>query len=618
MSWGNPWMLLALVFPLLGAIGLRRIMRRPIPVPWPAMKRVTVTANRVRPATPAKRRPSFLVMLAIALAIVAIARPQWGEKSQESFSQTREVMIALDLSRSMLTEDVDPSRIEHAKKLTEELLDSLKGESVGLIVFAGTAFVQVPLSPDYHIIREFLPSLDPDYMPQGGSDYAAMLDAALDGFSDTPDRDRYLFVLSDGESSTETWSTRLDTLLEREIHVVAVGVGTDEGGFVVDPYEGGYMTDENGDPVHSKLVRATLESLALRTHGRYADASTLTSVEDIRTLLEETVETGRKGRVSIETTSTRIERFQWFLLPAVLIALLSLAREFRRRPTPRRVRREAAEPLRSSPEIPLREAPHTSQAPSSLAAGIALVIGVLAATALPPEAHAHFDSEADFEVRQVFDSNPAERLRAITKHLGEFGYDAFDLRLMVEESIRYGQDSERTGTAVPEGVIRDAIEATLQGERLDPSIADWGYYRAQLTAFLEPESDAAAREESQARQQILDEEDDPPTVAGEASQSVANDSFGQGASARTDAMLGDLSPGEENLDVRRDRKPDPPARARTAATRSTRDAGGGAEDPILALTRARLDEVARRDSPGRLHQLLTEETQHQETSRFDW
>jgi Ca-activated chloride channel family protein len=617
MSWGNPWILLVLAFPLLGAIGLRRMLRQPARPQWPAMKRVAVSAHRVRPAAPPRMRPAFLIMVALALTIIALARPRWGEHSEQSYSHTREVMIALDLSRSMLTEDVTPSRLEHAKKLTEDLLTSLKGESVGLIVFAGTAFVQVPLSPDYQIIREFMPSLDPDYMPQGGSDYAAMLDAALDGFSDTPDRDRYLIVLSDGESSTESWSTRLDRLSEREIHVVAIGVGTDEGGFVADPYEGGYMADENGDAVHSKLMRATLQSLARRTNGRYVDGTTLTEIDDVRALLEDTVETGRKGRVSTETTSARTERFQWFLLPAVLIGLFSLAREFRQRPRPRRVRREPpdAPAQADSPEIPTRQA----QEPSSLAAGIALAVGVLAGTAFTPAARAHFDSEADFEVRQVFDSNPVERLRAITEHLAEFDYDAFDLRLMVEESIRYGQDAQRTGTAVSQGVIRDAIDATHQGERLDSSIADWGYYRAQLAALLEPPADAAAREESQARKQLLDEEDNPPMVAGESSQSFANDSFGQGASAKTDAMLGDLSPAEENLNIPRGKKPEPPRQVRTAATRSRSDGGGGdSEDPILALTRKRLEEAARRDSPGRLHQLMADGTQHQETNKFDW
>jgi len=603
MTWGNPWILLALVLPLLGAVGIRRLMRQnPLPR-WPAMKRVAVAGNRVRPAQPREIRPAFLVMVAIALGIVAIARPQWGEHTEESFSHTREVMIALDLSRSMLTEDVAPSRLEQAKKLTEDLLTGLKGENVGLVVFAGTAFVQVPLSPDYQIIREFMPSLDTDYMPQGGSDYSKMLDAALEGFSETPDRDRYLVVLSDGESSTEGWEKRLGEMSKREIHVVSLGIGTDKGAFVPDQ-QGGFMADGNGDAVHSKLMPATLQALAKRTNGKYINGAALQNIDDVRALLAETVETGRKGRVSNEADSVQTERFQWFLFPAVLLGLLSLTREFQRRPKPRQVRRDP--PAKPAESI---------KVPTSLAAAIVLLVGLGETT----DARAHFDSEAEFQVREEFESNPVERLRKITEHLARFDYDAFDLQLMVEASIKYAIDAQRTGTAISEGVIRDAIDASTRGEQLDTSIANWSYYRSQLTAMLEPLAAAAEKEESQGRKEVMDEEDNPPIVVGDNSQSFANDSFGQGASAKTDAALGELSPSEEITPQQRGKKPPPPKNVRTAAaTRSKSGDDGGAQDPILELTRKRLDEAARKDSPGRLHQLLAESTEQPDSNQIDW
>ncbi|HWW79838.1 MAG TPA: VWA domain-containing protein, partial [Steroidobacteraceae bacterium] len=221
MSWGNPVILLALLLPALGIWMLRRLRRQVRPL-WPAMKRVAIRGDRLRPALAGKVAPAFFIMAAIACAIVALARPRWGEDTQVSFSQTREVIIALDLSRSMWTEDVGSSRLDLAKQTAGTLLDALKGESVGLLVFAGTAFVQVPLSPDYQIIREFMPSLDPDYMPQGGSDYQKMLEAALEGFGERRDRDRYLIVLSDGESSTQGWQNRLVDLAKRDIHVVGI------------------------------------------------------------------------------------------------------------------------------------------------------------------------------------------------------------------------------------------------------------------------------------------------------------------------------------------------------------------------------------------------------------
>jgi Ca-activated chloride channel family protein len=602
MSWGNPWLLLTLIIPLLGLIVLRRIARQTPSQLWPAMVRIVVSGQRVHATLPEKARPAVFALLAIALALIAIARPRWGEHTEQSFSHTREVMIALDLSRSMLTEDVAPSRLERAKQITEYLLDSLQGESVGLVVFAGTAFVQVPLSPDYQIIREFMPNLDTDYLPRGGSDYSRMLDATLEGFSETPDRDRYLIVLSDGESSTAGWEERLGTMSNREIHVISIGVGTSEGAFVPDLQNGGYLADSNGDAVHSKLMSATLEALARRTHGKYVLASSLAEVDDVKTLLAQTVESGRKGRVSNAAGSAQVERFQWFLFPAVLFGLISLLREFQQQPKPRQVRRDAAGLVNRSPDSPTR---------------LAACIAVLVALSLTPSAHAHFDSEAEFETREVFDSNPTERLRAIADHLAMFGYDAFDLRLMVEASIRYGIDARRTGTAVAEGVIRDAIDAAQQGERLDISIADWSYYRSQLNAMLESDTESAAEDKSQARDAIMDEENERPIVTGDNSNQFANDSFGEGASAKTDAALGDLSP-DGDVDVKRGKRPKPPAQARTAIARSPRPGGDRADDPIMKLTRKSLEQAARRDSPGRLHQLMSPDEEQADSNQFDW
>ncbi|MFC4307908.1 VWA domain-containing protein [Steroidobacter flavus] len=605
MSWGNPWMLLTLIVPVLAFILLRRAARRDPLMRWPAMQRVAISGNRVRPAAPQRWRTPVLVILAIAFALLAIAQPRWGEDSSQAYSQTREVMIAVDLSRSMLAEDLPPSRLDRAKQLTENLLDSLQGESVGLVVFAGTAFVQVPLSPDYRIIREFLPSLDTDYLPRGGSDYSKMLDAALDGFSEAADRDRYLIVLSDGESSTEGWEQRLGRMAEREIHVVAIGLGTAKGAFVPDLQNGGYLADANGDAVHSKLMPATLEALARRTLGKYVDASSLTDIDDVKALLKQTVETGRKGRAANAAGSAGIERFQWFLLPAILLGLAALLREFQQRPKPRQVRKQDDAPATASSDVPTR-----------LAACVAFAVAL--SLAAPPSARAHFDSEAEFQVREVFDSNPTERLRAITDHLARFGYDAFDLRLMVEATIRYGIDAQRAGTAISEGAIRDAVEATHQGERLDTSIADWPYYRGQLAAMLEPPPSATTEDKSQAPDAVMDEENERPVVTGDSSQQSANDSFGEGASAKTDATLGDLT-SDGQPEAQRGKKPKPPSKVKAAALRPARSSSpGDADDPILKLTKKNLDEAARRDSPGRLHQLMSAEESQADPNRFDW
>jgi Ca-activated chloride channel family protein len=587
-------MLAALILPLLGAVFLRRPRLRSLPL-WPTLKRVTITGNRLRPATPRRVAPAILIMVTIALALVALARPQWGEDTQESFSQTREVMIALDLSRSMWTEDVGESRLELAKKTVEDLLNSLKGENVGLIVFAGTAFVQVPLSPDYQIIREFMPSLDPDYMPKGGSDYRKMLEAALEGFGETNDRDRYLIVLSDGESSTQSWQSRLADLAKRDIHVVGVGIGTDKGGFINDQ-KGGYIADRNGDAILSRLQPGTLQALANRTNGTYVNASALKTPEDVRALVKETVETGRQGRVGNEATHLQTERYRWFLLPAVILGLMSLVREFQRRARPQPVQQ-------------------TLLTRAALAAGMAFLV----ALSIAPQVRAHFDSQAGFEVKEVFDSSPSERLRAIADHLGKFGYDAYDLQLMVEATIKYGVDEKRQGNVPLQGVIRDALEASRRGEELNPKLAPWSYYRSQLAAVIAPDSDDATNgQRSQNPKEANDEEDNGPMVIGQNTQHGGSDSYGEGAASKGDAALGDLSADDNVVPPHRDHKPKPPRSVRNATFTHSGGESGAAEDPILAFSRKNLAEIVKRDSPGRLHQMLAEDTQEQNDSEMDW
>jgi len=125
-----------------------------------------VTLNTRTSAPLPRSRSQVWLNVGLALAIVALARPQWGRVEEQVFDQSREILLALDLSRSMQAQDVKPSRLDRSKLLIQALLERLEGERVGLLVFSGTAFLQSPLSADYEILREFLPMLGPDYLPE--------------------------------------------------------------------------------------------------------------------------------------------------------------------------------------------------------------------------------------------------------------------------------------------------------------------------------------------------------------------------------------------------------------------------------------------------------------------
>jgi len=350
MSFYWPHLLWLLAIPLVLALAalVRRV--RVTPAAHPKILHATAAARTLRldPDThsgnpqseirnPKSAKPRLFLILGLSLAILALARPQWGRIEVPVFDQSREILIALDLSRSMLSPDVKPDRLDRARLLISSLLDKLKGERVGLIIFSGTAFLQSPLSADYEILREFLPQLNTTYLPEGGTNYRALLQTALDSFRATDTAggaDRYLIILSDGEATDDNWQPLVDQLKAKNIRVIALGVGTADGWMIPDG-TGGYVKDDRGAVVRSKLNPATLQDLATTTKGRYTDAS---SWVDIAQLIDSTVATGRKGEFREENRIRLAERYQWPLAVALLLLALSYWREFPVRPKPRDLR----------------------------------------------------------------------------------------------------------------------------------------------------------------------------------------------------------------------------------------------------------------------------------------
>src|SRR3954470_1087951 len=188
MTFAWPHLLWVLVVPAIW-LGweLTHRRRRASAETHPKILRAEAGTNTVNllPSTagaPLRSRPRVWLALGLAFGIVAIARPQWGRLEEPVFDQAREILLAIDLSRSMLAPDVKPSRLDRAKLLIQSLLEKLAGERVGLVVFSGTAFLQSPLSADYEILREFLPSLGPEFLPEGGSNYGALIETSLQAF----------------------------------------------------------------------------------------------------------------------------------------------------------------------------------------------------------------------------------------------------------------------------------------------------------------------------------------------------------------------------------------------------------------------------------------------------
>ena len=337
MTFGQELYLFALAIPVLGILATIVFRKRNFSLSSRSkVKRVKATFAGVSEIKSGLSQPSkWLFLIGLVFVIIALARPQWGEIHKEVFKRSREVIIAMDLSKSMLAEDIKPNRLERAKLVVESLLDNLQGESVGLIVFAGTAFLQSPMSPDYQILRGFLRDLNPNFIPQGGTNYGAMLETTLDSFRQSDsEADRFLIVISDGESLNQDWTSYVDELNEQNVQAVCLGFGTRDGG-LIPAEEGGYHKDQAGAVVLTKLESATLQSLADKTGGVFREANVWV---DLASLIEETVKRGKTGETGTTSQSVHIERYQIFLAPGLLLILISLYREFPFTPKPRVVR----------------------------------------------------------------------------------------------------------------------------------------------------------------------------------------------------------------------------------------------------------------------------------------
>ncbi|MCE2455616.1 MAG: VWA domain-containing protein [Gemmatimonadetes bacterium] len=222
-----------------------------------------------------RRTASILTVVASALVLVALARPQFGTRIETVSRVGQDIVVALDLSSSMLAEDIAPNRLERARVSILRLMTQLAGDRIALVAFAGDAYLQSPLTTDYTAAAVFLNAMTPAMMPIQGTDLGAALRVSLDALDGGAREARSVLLITDGEDHEGGLDTELARALEGGVIVHAVGIGSTEGVPIPDPDDAGgtgFLRDEDGTVVTSRLDEATLRSLAERTGGRYARA----------------------------------------------------------------------------------------------------------------------------------------------------------------------------------------------------------------------------------------------------------------------------------------------------------------------------------------------------------
>lgn len=267
------------------------------------------------------RRVKLLLLLTgMALGIAALAQPRWGFQWEEVQHRGVDIIVALDVSKSMLSEDVSPNRLTRAKHEIIDLLKLIEGDRVGLVAFAGTSFLQSPLTVDYTAIELFLDALDTDLIPRQGTAIGHALTTSIQALSNTPHEARAVILITDGEDHSGNLSGIAEDALKAGVKLFVIGIGQTEGAPIPAP-QGGFLKNQKGELVLSKLNELALQKLALETGGSYVQS--IAGDLDLEKIYFQDIK-GSTESEDFQTSRRRLwnEQFQWFVLAVILFWMI--------------------------------------------------------------------------------------------------------------------------------------------------------------------------------------------------------------------------------------------------------------------------------------------------------
>jgi Ca-activated chloride channel family protein len=271
------------------------------------------------------KREGLFISAAFLFFVIALARPQAGTRLEPVRIMSSDIYIAVDLSKSMKAEDIKPNRFERARIDALELVNSLHGDRAGLILFAGDAFVQCPLTTDYDALKTFINSLDRDASIASGTSLAAAMEVALNSIKPEEEKYSILILLTDGEVTDEGYEKVLKEVQKRGIKVFSIGIGTEKGAPIPVYDENnkriGYKKDREGKVVISELHDEMLKTIAERTNAYYFEAGE--RMDEVGKFLS-TISKMKKRELETKKYTVYEERFQVPLVPGIICLFLYL------------------------------------------------------------------------------------------------------------------------------------------------------------------------------------------------------------------------------------------------------------------------------------------------------
>jgi Ca-activated chloride channel homolog len=325
MTFGAPhWLWGLLLIPILIALfiraehrGLRRLQEF---VSARLLPQLAGTVNRPR------RMVRFgMQLLGLSLALVSLAQPRWGYTFEDVKRKGLDLLIAVDTSRSMLSNDVQPNRLERVKLVTRDLINELQGDRVGLIAFAGRAFLQAPLTIDYEAVMESVNDLDTKTIPEGGTNISSAINLATQSFGKSAVGNRALIIFTDGEELSGDAVKAAKAAADEGVRIFTVGVGTPQGSLIPITSENGetaFVKDSAGQVVKSKLDEKRLQEIAQATGGFYVHLEN--GPRTMQQIYNEGLAKMQAAEIDVRLSRRWIERYEWPLGAAIIALALSI------------------------------------------------------------------------------------------------------------------------------------------------------------------------------------------------------------------------------------------------------------------------------------------------------
>jgi len=273
-----------------------------------------------------------MVFLAVLLMVFSFLRPQWGFHWQEVQRKGLDIMIAVDTSNSMLAEDVSPNRLERAKLAIKDFVGYLQGDRIGLIAFAGEAFLQCPLTVDYGGFLLAVDSLKPGIIPRGGTSISKAIKEAINSYQSGMKKHKALILITDGEDHEGDAEKAAREAEKEGIKIYCIGIGTPDGELISVTDEKGnktFLKDNQGNVIKTRLDESTLQKIALATGGIYVRSGATAFGLDM--IYKEKISKMEKREFESKLARQFVDRFQIFLLPAFILLLAEILISERRK-----------------------------------------------------------------------------------------------------------------------------------------------------------------------------------------------------------------------------------------------------------------------------------------------